>query len=46
MQSDGKMIGAYDLIVAATAMEHGSEVATFYKRHFRLVKGRSVIEPK
>jgi predicted nucleic acid-binding protein len=40
------MIGAYDLIVAATAMEHGSEVATFYKRHFRLVKGRSVIEPK
>jgi tRNA(fMet)-specific endonuclease VapC len=46
LQSDGKMIGAYDLIVAATAMEHGSEVATFDKRHFRLVKGLSVIEPK
>jgi tRNA(fMet)-specific endonuclease VapC len=47
LQSDGKMIGAYDLIVAATAMERGSEVATtFNKRHFRLVKGLSVIEPK
>jgi tRNA(fMet)-specific endonuclease VapC len=46
LQSDGKMIGAYELIVAATAMERGSEVATFNKRHFRLVKGLSVIEPK
>jgi predicted nucleic acid-binding protein len=28
------MIGAYDLIVAATAMERGSEVVTFNRRHF------------
>jgi len=42
----GKMIGAYDLIVAATALEHGSTVATFNKRHFGVVPGLSVIEPR
>jgi predicted nucleic acid-binding protein len=42
----GKMIGYYDLIVAATAMERGSDVATFNKRHFGLVNGLKVIEPK
>jgi predicted nucleic acid-binding protein len=40
------MIGFYDLIVGATAMERGSEVATFNKRHFGQIKGLSVIEPK
>jgi predicted nucleic acid-binding protein len=34
LQSAGKMIGSYDLIVAATALEHGSHVAKFNKRHF------------
>jgi tRNA(fMet)-specific endonuclease VapC len=42
----GKMIAYYDLIVAATAMERGSGVATFNKRHFGLVNGLKVIEPK
>jgi tRNA(fMet)-specific endonuclease VapC len=46
LQSDGKMIGAYDLIVAATALERGSQVATFNKRHFSLVRGLQVIEPR
>lgn len=46
LQSAGKMIGAYELIVAATALERGSQVATFNKRHFSLVKGLQVIEPK
>jgi tRNA(fMet)-specific endonuclease VapC len=46
LQSSGKMIGAYDLIVAAAALESGSRVATFNKRHFALVKGLHVIEPK
>jgi len=40
------MIGFYDLIVGATALERGSEVATFNKRHFRQIRGLSVIEPK
>jgi predicted nucleic acid-binding protein len=46
LQSTGKMIGAYDLIVAATALERGSYVATFNKRHFAMVKGLRVIEPR
>jgi predicted nucleic acid-binding protein len=40
------MIGYYDLIVGATALERGSEVATFNKRHFVEIKGLSIIEPK
>lgn len=46
LHSAGKMIGAYDLIVAATALERGSDLATFNKRHFASVKGLHVIEPK
>jgi tRNA(fMet)-specific endonuclease VapC len=42
----GKMIGYYDLIVAATARERGSDVATFNRKHFDLVSGLNVIEPK
>lgn len=45
LESSGKMIGFYDLIVAATALERGSRVATFNKRHFSQVKGLTVIEP-
>jgi tRNA(fMet)-specific endonuclease VapC len=46
LETAGRMIGYYDLIVAATAMERGSDVATFNKRHFGLVTGLKVIEPK
>ena len=42
----GKMIGPYDLIVAATALERDSTVATFNKRHFTNIKGLRVIQPK
>jgi predicted nucleic acid-binding protein len=45
LESKGRMIGDYDLIIAATALEHGSDVATFNKRHFSAVKGLKVIEP-
>src|ERR1051325_4489276 len=34
LESSGKMIGPYDLIVAATALERDSQLATFNKRHF------------
>jgi len=40
------MIGFYDVIVAATALERGSAVATFNLRHFAQVKGLNAIEPK
>lgn len=46
LEAAGKMIGAYDLIVAATALERGSEVATFNKRHFGSVTGLKIIEPQ
>jgi tRNA(fMet)-specific endonuclease VapC len=42
----GKMIGSYDMIVAATALERGSEVATFNQRHFAIVPGLKVIQPQ
>lgn len=46
LEAKGKMIGYYDIVVAATAMERGSEVATFNRRHFDLVRGLTVVEPK
>lgn len=45
LEVSGKMIGYYDLIVAATALERGSSVATFNRRHFEVVIGLNVIEP-
>jgi predicted nucleic acid-binding protein len=46
LEATGKMIGYYDVIVAATALERGSAVATFNQRHFIQVPGLTVIEPK
>jgi predicted nucleic acid-binding protein len=46
LESGGKMIGYHDLIVAATALERDSAVATFNVRHFAAVKGLKIIEPK
>src|SRR6266481_2368822 len=44
LEAAGKMIGSYDLIVAATALERGDRVATFNKRHFAQIQGLRVIE--
>lgn len=46
LESAGKMAGYYDLIVAATALERGSSVATFNRRHFDLISGLTVIVPR
>jgi len=46
LESSGRMIRDYDLIVAATALERGNAVATFNVRHFSVVRGLKVIEPK
>ena len=40
----GKMTGYYDLIVAATALERGSHIATFNTRHFQSIPGLTLIE--
>ncbi len=42
----GKTVAPYDLIVAATALERGSGLATFNKRHFQYIDGLKLIEPK
>jgi len=46
LESSGQMIGSYDLILAATAIQMGSALATFNKRRFAAIKGLDVIEPK
>jgi tRNA(fMet)-specific endonuclease VapC len=44
-ESSGAMIGSYDLIVAATALERGSEVA-LQSQAFCPNTGLRVVEPK
>ncbi|MGA9470828.1 MAG: PIN domain-containing protein [Terriglobales bacterium] len=46
LELSGKMIGFYDLILAATALERGSMVATFNERHFSQIRGLKVTVPK
>jgi tRNA(fMet)-specific endonuclease VapC len=46
LESSGRMIGSYDLIVAATALERESVLAAFNKRHFANVRGLKVMQPK
>jgi tRNA(fMet)-specific endonuclease VapC len=46
VEASGKMIGYYDLIVAATALEHRSAVATFNETHFAQVSGLNLVRPR
>ena len=46
LDARGKMIGYYNLIVAATALERGSQVATFNKRHFAQITALTILEPR
>jgi predicted nucleic acid-binding protein len=45
LESAGTMIGAYDLIVAATALDRGSALATYNRRHFSRVDGLKILQP-
>jgi tRNA(fMet)-specific endonuclease VapC len=45
LEKKGKMIDAYDLIVAATALQRKSQVATLNRKHFDQVPGLRVIVP-
>lgn len=45
LSETGQMIGAHDLIVAATAMHRRWAVATFNAAEFRHIHGLEVIEP-
>ena len=46
LEFSGKMIGPHDMILAFTALERDSAVATLNQRHFTVVPGLRVIEPK
>jgi tRNA(fMet)-specific endonuclease VapC len=46
LEASGTMIGAHDLILAASALESGHAVATFNKRHFAVVQGLRLVEPR
>lgn len=45
LESSGRLIGAHDLILAATALEHTGAIATFNTRHFASVPGLTVVLP-
>ncbi len=46
LQARGGMIGYYNIIVAATAVERGSSLATFNAKHFKKITGLHIIEPR
>lgn len=46
LEATGRMVGDYDLIVAASALERGSTLATFNQRHFSQVRGLKIINPE
>ena len=43
LETAGKMTGYYDLIVAATARQRGSQLATFNRRHFEQIRGLNLV---
>jgi len=45
LSANGRIIGPYDLIVAATALQHSRSVATFNQKHFSIIPGLKVIQP-
>lgn len=44
LERSGTMIGSYDLILAATALERGHAVATLNVRHFSQVRGLKLVK--
>ena len=46
LESSGNLIGAHDMILASAALERDSVVATLNTRHFAVVPGLRVIEPR
>lgn len=46
LQSTGRMIGAHDLLIAATGLAHGYTVVTRNAREFARVPGLAVLDPE
>jgi len=45
LREKGQLIGAHDLLIAATALRHGYSVATFNAREFSRIPNLTVITP-
>lgn len=45
LEERGEVVGAHDLVLAATALARASAVATFNVRHFQRVPGLTVLAP-
>jgi tRNA(fMet)-specific endonuclease VapC len=45
LESSGRMIGYYDLILAATALERHTAIATFNKKHFSQIRSIVLVDP-
>lgn len=45
LQRRGELIGDFDLLIAATALEHDLTLLTFNRRHYERVPGLRVFEP-
>ena len=44
LETAGRMSGYYDVIVAATALHRGSELATFNRDHFKDIPGLRLVD--
>jgi tRNA(fMet)-specific endonuclease VapC len=45
LESTSQWIGANDLMLAATALQTGSSLATFSRRNFGVVRGLNIVRP-
>ena len=45
LTSKGKLIGAHDLIIAATALSHGYSLLTSNEKEFKRIPGLKVLSP-
>lgn len=45
LRRKGELIGAHDLIIAATALQHGFAVLTGNEREFKQIPGLTVLSP-
>jgi tRNA(fMet)-specific endonuclease VapC len=45
LESAGQSMSTHDMMLAATALQTGSSLATFSKRHFGAVRGLNIVRP-
>jgi predicted nucleic acid-binding protein len=43
LRRQGKMVGDFDLLIAATCLRHGLRLCTNNRRHFEMVEGLEII---